>query len=73
MRALWLKVVAFLALALPILLKLAKAAGKREQRAETNAEAAQARIETIEQSKEKADEVKNLDADERARRFDGLW
>lgn len=43
------------------------------QRKEDAAEATQARLETIQDAQERHDEIENLDADERARRLDGLW
>ena len=49
------------------------AKAQREQRKYDKAKANAARLKTIQQSKERQNEIENLSPDDRARRLDGLW
>jgi hypothetical protein len=51
----------------------AKRKGRKEAVADMDAKANAARLENIERARDHETEIASLDADDRARRFDGLW
>ena len=66
---LWLGIAGGLAVAFGA--AMAKASRRTERK--IDARANEARLENIEDGKERRDEIEKLNPDERARRFDGLW